>query len=282
MTGAPGLAVIITNDYSNSPLSTLKGTTADGNKMEKAFRDFFNFDCLRAKNLSGDDIRDLIAKTTHCPSVRTKKCIVFVFSGHGGGYDSGGFIYGEVDKDDEVNINDDILLAFDPQMAPGLENVPKLFFIDACRGTEDTKTSGMGKSGGKGAPQEASKGGGDASGVDSGDFRPVSGGYIIGYATMSGYKSYLRSDSEAGSVWMPLLADELQRDPERDVLHVLLYVNARLKEEFELASKRIAGFHYQQPHFENTISDTVNLFRISGTNCYLGLVEGDYNIHNTY
>ena len=253
VTDAPGLAVIITNDYIESPLNALKGTTADGDKMQKAFHQFFRFDYLRAKNLPAEDMTNFIQEVANCSSLQSKKCIVFVFSGHGGEY---GSLYGQ--DGETVDTIDDILLPFDPQMAPDLENIPKLFFIDACRGDVDTKTGRKGKWSGKGSIIDASKGG------EGG--RPLSGGYIVGYATMSGYRSYLRSDSEAGSVWMPLVADELQRDPKRDVLHVLLDVNKRLKEEFDLAVKRIPDFHYQQPHFENTYPDNVNLFRISGMN----------------
>ena len=253
VTDAPGLAVIITNNYIESPLNALKGTTADGDKMQKAFHQFFKFDYLRANNLYAEEMKNFIQKVANCSSLQSKKCIVFVFSGHGG---ENGSLYGQDGK--IMDIIDDILLPFDPQMAPDLKNIPKLFFIDACRGGVDTKTGGKGKWSGKDRIIDASKGG---KGVKGG--RPLSGGYIIGYATMSGYRSYLRSDSEAGSLWMPLLADELQQDPKRDVLHVLVDVNIRLNEE---TGERIVGFHYQQPHFHSTYPGKVNLFRISGMN----------------
>ena len=248
-----GVAIIITNDYEKSKLGTLKGTPADGDKMTKAFGEFFKFDCLRAKNLSGQGMMELVKKCAKCPSLKEKKCIVFVFSGHG----NEGVIFGE-DKEDIPIEN--IIWQFDPKVIPELKDIPKLFFIDACRGSEDTPTAGKAKWSGKGTIQDASKSGG---GGDPDNVGYLSGGYILGYATMPGYKSYLRSDKESGSVWMPLLADELQRDPERDVLHVLVYVNTRLREEFEMEKKRIPDFHYQQPHFENT-TEAVNLFRISG------------------
>ena len=100
----------------------------------------------------------------------------------------------------------------------------------------------------------------DDSHPDSSSASP--GNYIIGYATMTGYKSYLRSDSEEGSVWMPLLAEELQCNPDRDVLNVLQDVNSRLSNDYTM--KRIELDSFQQPHFESTCPEKVNLFKISG------------------
>ena len=253
---ARGLALIITNDYHGTDtLSNLDGTTADGDKMVEAFGEFFGFDCVRGKNLVSGDIKELVKSASECSSLANRGCLAFIFSGHGGE----GVIYGEDQNlvDAYVDILEDIVQPFDPQKSPSIAEVPKLFFIDACRGGESVKgAGGKGKWIGDGRLKEAA----------TKSSTTLLGNYILGYATMPGFKSYLRGDNAEGSVWMPLLADELQYEPNRDVLNVLQDVNGRLKRDYE--SKRISQRTFQQPHFESTCADPVNLFLISGSYTY--------------
>ena len=274
---ACGVAVIITNDYHqtdpSAKLSRLDGTTTDGDKMGKAF-EFFGFVCIRAKNLLAEDITELVKIVTSCEALANCKCIAFIFSGHG----KQGAILGE-DNDiysGLVDIEDDIIKPL--TNAPFIAKAPKLFFIDACRGNEGAQS---GKDSGKESDKDAgpitwrsaklSKGDEDSGSSHS------AGNFIIGYATMTGYKSYLRGDSAEGSIWMPLLADELQRNPDRGVVGVLQDVNSRLSNEYK--NERIKK--YQQPHFESTCPEKVNLFKISGKQaCYMyhvvfSVEEGD-------
>lgn len=248
---ACGVAVTITNDYHQTDaLSRLDGTTTDGDKMEKAF-EFFGFLCIRAKNLLAKDIKELIETVTSCEALANCKCIAFVFSGHG----MEEAILGEDDSIDSaiVTIVDDIIQPF--VNASTIAKVPKLFFIDACRGSEGVQFTSKGKASG-------TRRLGSSKGEQDSGSTPSAGNYIIGYATMTGYKSYLRGDNEEGSVWMPLLADELQRKKDRDVLNVLQDVNSRLSHDYEM--KRIELNSFQQPHFESTCPGKVNLFMISG------------------
>ena len=248
---ARGLAIIITNDYHGTDtLSNLDGTTADGDKMVEAFGKFFGFDCVRGKNLVSGDIKELVKSVSECSSLVNHGCLAFIFSGHGGE----GVIFGEDQNfgDAYVDILEDIVQPFDPQKSPSIAEVPKLFFIDACRGGESVKgAGGKGKWVGDGRLKEAA----------TKSSTTLLGNYILGYATMPGFKSYLRGDNAKGSVWMPLLADELQYEPSRDVLNVLQDVNGRLKRDYE--NERIKTF--QQPHFESTCANPVNLFLISGS-----------------
>ena len=247
---ACGVAVTITNNYHQSQsdrMSRLDGTATDGDKMEKAF-EFFRFVCIRARNLLAKEINELVETVTSCEALANCKCIAFVFSGHG----SEGAVLGEDDSviSAMVDIDDDIIQPF--VNASALAKAPKLFFIDACRGSGGV-SSGKGTAAGT---WRSSKGDQDSNSA------PSAGNYIIGYATMTGYKSYLRSDSEEGSIWMPLLADELQRNPDRDVLNVLQDVNSRLNNDYEMERLKLDSF--QQPHFESTCPEKVNLFKISG------------------
>lgn len=253
-----GLAVIITNDYINcGDLPPLRGTHDDGDMMLEAF-ERFNFKCLRIMNLTSENIRRIIASIASSTSLKKCKCIAFCFSGHG----SEGVIYGQENECQqqscEVEIIDDILYPFDPQNAPHLSKIPKLFFIDACRGTG--QESGRGKS----CIRRSYKG--DV----AEDCHQLRGGYIIGYSTMPGYKSSLRGKKEVGSVWMPVLAEMLQQEPKRDVLGVLRDNNIAIEKEFTL--ERLVKEHHQQPEFDCTFSGgIVNLFKIakSGEECVL-------------
>ena len=259
---ACGVAVTITNNYHQSDIvSRLDGTATDGDKMEKAF-EFFGFVCIRARNLLAKEINELVETVTSCEALVNCKCIAFVFSGHG----SEGAVLGEDDSviSAMVEIDEGIILPF--VNASTLAKASKLFFIDACRG-------GGGVSFGKGTAAGTSKGDQDSNSAPS-----AAGNYIIGYATMTGYKSYLRSDSEEGSIWMPLLADELQRNPDRDVLNVLQDVNSRLSSEYKMERLKLDSF--QQPHFESTCPGKVNLFKISGKNFLLLLTC--FNSRNSF
>ena len=246
---ARGLALIITNDYhGTSTLCSLDGATADGDMMEETFGKFFGFVCVRGKNLVSGDITELVKSASECSSLASRGCLAFVFSGHGGK----GVIFGQDGA--RVDILEDIVQPFYPQKSPSIASVPKLFFIDACRGDDSVGgASGNGKWLG-GSLKDAA--------IKSSSSATLLGNYILGYATMPGFKSYLRGDDAMGSVWMPLLADELKCKPSRDVLNVLQDVNGRLQRDYK--NKLISIEMFQQPHFESTCANPVNLFLISG------------------
>ena len=220
--------------------------------MLKALGTHHKFRCLRLTNLPAESIETFVDSIASSTSLKEYKCIAFCFSGHGGD----GVIYGQDNgQSPAVIITNEILLPFDPQKAPHLRDIPKLFFIDACRG------SGQESGKGKGLVQRAYKGG--SGGGDSDD---LLGGYIIGYSTMPGYKSWLRGEEKVGSIWMPVLAEMLQQDSERDILGVLRDVNIAVEEEFTFPPKkpRLLRKHHQQPEFDCTFSGgSVNLFKIA-------------------
>ena len=216
--------------------------------MLKALGTHHNFRCLRLTNLPTDSITTLVASIASSTSLKEYKCIAFCFSGHGG---ANGVIYGQDNSQySSLNITDKILRPFDPQEVPDLRNIPKLFFIDACRGS--LRESGEGN---ELVPRQY-----------KGKLDELLGGYIIGYSTMPGYKSWLRGEEKVGSIWMPVLAEMLQQDSERDILGVLRDVNIAVEEEFTFPPKkpRLLRKHHQQPEFDCTFSGgSVNLFKIA-------------------
>ena len=81
---ASGFAIIISNDYANTPgLETLKGTHKDSQRMEDAFKSL-NIATHKAHNITKFQLKALLNDATRCKEYpEGSKCIAFVLSGHG-------------------------------------------------------------------------------------------------------------------------------------------------------------------------------------------------------
>ena len=110
-----------------------------------------------------------------------KKVIIFAFSGHG---DSCG------NSDDQIKSNDGQLLSLRENVRlplvthPNVRDIPKLFFIDACRGSDHLKKKVLEKG-----------------------YSEVETNFRIDYATIPDHKAY--GDTYT-SFWMPVLARKLR------------------------------------------------------------------------
>lgn len=129
---ARGLAIIVTNDYigNTGRLTELPMTHDDGREMEKTFKEL-KFVTHREKNVTTphhQSIIDAITQIKHPYSNGYYKCIVYVFSGHGGEGDSL-----SLQDCGRVNLVKDVI---EKLCHPRIAHIPKLFFIDACRGGE--------------------------------------------------------------------------------------------------------------------------------------------------
>lgn len=128
-TNARGLAIIVTNDYVSSRRPLLF-THDDGREMEKVFNEL-KFVTHWEKNVTIEQhqqIIDGITESDHPYSNGYYKCITYVFSGHGG---KEGFLSLQDGK--QVNLVKDVI---EKLCMLQLAHIPKLFFIDACRGGE--------------------------------------------------------------------------------------------------------------------------------------------------
>ena len=185
-----GLAVIVTNDYSDIPqkYGSLPGCHNDGDEMEQTLVGVHRFAGYRVKNLSAQQMSDLFAHTAKCRYSDSYKYVAIVFSGHG----QKGALVGNDGV--LVDVNEKVVDPFEPAQNPENKNIVKLFFFDACRGEFDMQRAQP-----KGPPG------------------PELGNYLIAYATTEGYVSWATT---SGSYWMVPLAKKLrtQRDSIQDLV----------------------------------------------------------------
>ena len=198
-----GLAVIITNDYVGAKHTDLKGTHSDGERMKDAFV-ALKFDVCWKKNVNQNDIQQLWGEISSFSfeSVRHYKCMVFVFSGHGEpeGHD------GKLIMQDDTKI--DICAEFIAPVLPGnakmIGDIPKIFFIDACRGEQITETVDVPRQG------IAHKGSAKKGGYEISLRKlPKEGNFLVAYSTLPGCRSNEFIGDRKGSLWLDILAQLL-------------------------------------------------------------------------
>ena len=132
-----------------------------------------------------------------------RKSIIFAFSGHGN--DAGNI---KMNDGKLLHLKEDIVL---PLVRHGaVFYIPKLFFIDACRGSDHIK----GDSGRLSVRDNLEKG-----------FKEVEGNYRIEYATIGDHVAYV------GSRWMILLAQKLRTD--ESYQNIIAEVNRMVNEQMQ-------------------------------------------------
>ncbi len=229
---ANGFAVIISNDCAQvEGLEELRGTHIDATLMESTFEKL-NFAVLHRCNVTSAQLMELFTCTANCRYPPSYRRIAIVFSGHGADNDQ---LYGQDGK--LVKINDMFQLFF-PERVHHLGNVPKLFFIDACRGCAHGKMVVV------------PRGGEEKKAVPV----PEQGNYLVAYSTIPGHLSYEVRD--AGGVWMPLLASTLLTE-DVSVHDVLTKVNEKLLRKYE----EPGWVGIQQPECLSRLNEGVYLLR---------------------
>ena len=201
-----GLAVIVTNDYSTTG-TTLEGPQKDGARMRTVFQQLkiatyckHNVGCSELMQIMNE-----VSRLGPCP--QTYESISFVFSGHG---HEGGEIC--LQDGSKVPVQEIIACLF-PERAPNIGRIPKLFFFDACRGSNSTQSVAVPRSGAnverqrllRGAVKE--RGGTDLKTI----FVPPQGNTLVAYST---YGNHIAMESKEGGVWMKTLASKLVQSHE--------------------------------------------------------------------
>ena len=219
-----GIAVIVTCDYKdNGDVDTLETTNADAAELTDTFN-LLNYDIIRLKNeqVTESAVLAIVEQLSEylknydgatdngkdTAEIMVAKAIVFAFSGHG--------------------INDNVVLAnngepiflrdvVQPLVDPSTigyhsDKLPKLFFIDACRGKSTLKVP------------EAK---GDC------DVNDIQGNFSIEFATIYDHRAYTDS-------WIFVLACELRRNDDT-YQNVLDKAKKRTNERYKLQQAQTQG-----------------------------------------
>ena len=187
-----GLAVIVTNEYNNFPdEDKLPGVKKDGRAMDNAFGSL-GFATLWKPNISSEEMKVLVKSVVKYfqDNPPPKHYVVaFVFSGHG---NEGDLLNGEYGG--KVLLDDEIVKPLAEEHELG--NIPKLFFIDACRGKNELK------------PVVKTK-------KKAQELITAEGNYYVAYSTIPKHVAYMKPDDpKSGSAWMQILAKNLQERSE--------------------------------------------------------------------
>ena len=224
---ANGLAIIIANENSSNPShQPLLGARRDLENMKDTF-EVLRFAILPILNASKEQVLAAIraaAKYKNYPP--SYKRIAFAFSGHG----DLNVIYAH-DGPIETNQLYDPL---QPRNAPHLAHIPKLFFMDACRGPNEDRGVEVVARGKTGPPRNRIP-------------VPSYGNYVLAFSTMPTMQAYEVQD--VGGMWMNIVSKQL-RTNRKSILDVLTEVNRELLNEFHFKGFEV----HQQPVLEAALN----------------------------
>ncbi len=238
---AKGVAIVVANQWSkifNKREDTLYGVIHDFTKTCLVFENL-QYAVVPLSNAPKQKIIEAVnAVAVHFPTGFAKndpryKRIVFCFAGHG---DKNDCIH---TRDGEIDVNRDIMWPFLPINKPDLRHVPKLFFIDACRGGSTS--------------EPIPRGGGD----DSVHSRVSAlSNYLLLRSTLPATKAFeIPGHKPQGGFWTQAFVAELEKDTNRgkDIGYILIEVNRHVNEMFNEPKFDCI----QQSIAENTLLDHV-------------------------
>ena len=256
---ANGLAIIISNDYCVADgLDKLTGTLEDGKRMKDTF-ETIGFAAVHQQNVTLSLLQKLTYEATQVVRYpESYKSICFVFSGHGGcdTNEDGGivlrYLYDQTGVKMEIA---NIWKPFMPKAAARIGNIPKVFFIDACRGDREMHLEAVmvPKSGGVQSSVDAvhQKGGTVKVHLEM----PPEGNYLIAYATTENYQSY--EVENEGGIWLRALSEMIrEKAATESVMNILAEVNAVLKHKYQDPKYKRA---MTQPEFNSKLDGILYL-----------------------
>ena len=242
-----GLAILVTCDYEGTNNQALNATNEDANEMRKTFKQLqYNVHQLKNGNATERKITILLNQASRYLSLYSgkprnsdgsPKVIVLAFSGHGTscGWD-----------DDRIVSNNGKFLLLKKDVVPRLvrheavATIPKLFFIDACRGSAQFLSKRLEKGSGIGIPSmlKMVKNGKECGATN----------YRIDYATIPNYTS---AAGPYQSTWMPVLARFL-REKDRELSVVVEEVKGEIAQ----------GTTSQQPQSVNSLGGLITPLKL--------------------
>eukprot|EP00731_Ephydatia_muelleri_P030673 Em0022g187a len=210
----------------------LKGVKTDLLNMQRTF-ETLKFAVLSHQDCSATQMmslfHDISTFSEYPPSYRR---IAVVFAGHG--------MEGSLCAHDGTVPIEEIIDQFQPANChPSIGGIPKLFFIDACRGKR------------KMASVVVERG---ATAVPSKIVSPR-GNILVAYSTLEGYKAH---EVEEGGIWVTELSKQLLQD--MSLTDVIINVNKTLQEKYQDSA---LSRYLQQPECIITINECINLLKES-------------------
>ena len=201
---------MVTCDYVNSGKQPLPATKKDAEEMETTFKEF-KYDIHKLQN--GDATKQgimsaLSSASKYLSTYSTSgdlesQVIIFAFSGHGSNKKGNELLYSNDGQ--EIQLEDEVIFPLVQEI--NVARIPKIFFIDACRGSDFLVSVSKG-GGPPGEVLKSVKQCWEEKGVNH-----VQGNYRVYYATIPDHKAYASVDG-SGSRWMPLMARALRDDVE--------------------------------------------------------------------
>ncbi|XP_075542893.1 caspase-7-like [Dermacentor variabilis] len=130
-----GLCIIINNCDFGGLADRRDGSEIDVRRMEALFK-AFHFNCIVRHNLSASDMKALLSWAAQSKQQEGADCLVVILMSHGD--------RDTIDGSDgeHLYLEKDVYTLFNNQSCEALQRKPKLFFIQACRGSKfDSGTS---------------------------------------------------------------------------------------------------------------------------------------------
>ena len=229
---SPGIAILVTCDYRDLPdLGTLDGIINDAEEMAETFHRL-RFATHVLKNPKKADIKAKLKEVSDYLGTFSRKLtleegktkvIIFAFSGHGRSVGTAEKII--ANDGESLDTKDEVVLPLVKH--ENIFEIPKLFFIDACRGASKLLAS-------KGEDGAAAS---DDSEVTKSEgvyyeklYQQRAGNYRIDYATIPNHVSFA---GEKGSMWMPKLACAMREYKTKSFQEIVAIVNADLHSKLE-------------------------------------------------
>lgn len=237
--GALGIAIIIANDYDNEKCKELKikkieGPFKDAQKAELVFRSFHTI-CYTLVNRTAHQTMQALLAAASYPYPDTYKWIVFIFSGHG---QSELALYAQDGSTIRIQV---IIDLFQPESTPQNGNIPKLFFIDACRGNEETDTVLVPRGETDDAPIPR---GGETLEILR---LPSKCNTLVGYSTLPHKLAY---EADNGGLWMSFLLDRIKQQ-DNSVVEILTEVNGDIVQHYQDVEGKMQAPEYRSTLLQN-------------------------------
>ena len=248
-----GVAIIIANDYDNDrckkkKLESIKGPMKDAIKAEKVFKSL-NTTCYTLLNCTSPQIIEALQAAASYPYPGTYEWIVVMFSGHGKCFvDSGcqeselSLLYAQNGKTISVQFIVDL---FQPKSSSLNGKIPKLFFIDACRGKEETDSVLVSRGETNQCLQiHIPRGGKTLETLRL----PSECNTLVGYSTLPRKIAY---EADNGGLWMSFLLDRLEKQ-DNSVVEILTEVNGDVVQHYQDIDGKM-----QMPKYHSTLLHSV-------------------------